>query len=108
MTMHNNASMLRVEQSKALASEVRMTILELLNDPEKHFGDQRYQDPVKVGVCVSKLTEKLKLRQPTVSRHLELLRRAGFVNVTRIERWSFYARNNKGIADYTTWLAKNL
>ena len=102
------STMGRLEQSKALASETRIKILSLLSDPLEHFADQRYQDPVEVGVCVTKLTYKLGLRQPTVSRHLELLRRAGFVDLTRIERWSFYSRNDDGIREYTQWLSKNL
>lgn len=99
---------MRLDQAKALASETRMAILASLNDPKKHFADQRYQDPVEVGVCVTKLTDKLGLRQPTVSRHLELLRRAGFVDVVRIERWSFYSRNGDRIREYAQWLARNL
>ena len=108
MTIRADATRIRLEQSKALASETRMKILALLSDPKKHFSDQRYQDPVAVGVCVTMLTERLGLKQPTVSRHLELLSRAGFVSVTKIDRWSFYSRNNEGIAEYTCWLAENL
>lgn len=98
----------RVEQAKALANESRMAILTWLRAPRDHFGHQLYADPVDPGVCVTLLTEKLGMSQPTVSRHLELLRRAGFVRVNRVERWSFYQRDEAALEDYREWLAGNL
>lgn len=74
----------------------------------RHFAHQASGDPDDIGVCVTLLTEHLGLSQPTVSRHLDILRRAGFVNVTRIGRWSYYARNSEQIEEFTGWLDRSL
>ena len=41
-------------------------------------------------LCVCELTEVLRLPQPTVSRHLNVLRVAGIVTVRRVGTWIFY------------------
>jgi len=98
----------RLEQAKALASETRMKILEWLKEPRRYFNRQETGDPIEIGVCVTLIAEKLNMSQPTVSRHLELLRRANFVAVKRIGRWSFFSRCEVGLSDYRTWLHDNL
>ncbi|MBX2855351.1 MAG: helix-turn-helix domain-containing protein [Rhodobacteraceae bacterium] len=98
----------RIEQSKALASETRMKILEWLKEPQRHFGHQESGDPQEIGVCVTLFADKLEMSQPTVSRHLELLRRAGFVNVNRIGRWSYFSREEDGLRNYRGWLNDTL
>ena len=98
----------RIEQAKALASEPRMTILEWLKDSRRHFNHQVTGDPAKIGVCVTLIAEKLEMSQPTTSRHLELLRRAGFVKAKRLGKWSFFSRCEEGLIDYRRWLNENL
>ena len=98
----------RLEQSKALASDARGSVLHWLKEPGKHFAHQVTGNPAEIGVCVTLLTEKLGMSQPTVSRHLELLRRADFLTVRKIGRWSFFARNEPGIKDYKRWLHDTL
>lgn len=98
----------RLAQSKALASDARLSILSWLSAPNDHFAHQETGDPVEIGVCVTLLTEKLQMAQPTVSRHLELLKRADFLTVSKIGRWSFFARNEAGISEYKRWLDDTL
>ena len=98
----------RTEQAKAVASDVRMQILQWLKVPRRHFKKQVTGDPQEIGVCVTLLAEKLGMSQPTVSRHLELLRRAGFLRVQRIGRWSFFARNEDGLQEYRRWFNDTL
>ena len=98
----------RLEQSKALSSEARMAILEWLRLPHDNFAHQEAGDPREIGVCVTLITEKLGMAQPMVSRHLELLRRADFLTVEKIGRWSFSRRNEVGIAAYKAWLHEHL
>lgn len=98
----------RTEQAKAVASDSRMAILQWLKEPRRHFAHQETGDPAEIGVCVTLIAEKLDMSQPTVSRHLELLRRAGFVDVRRIGRWSFFSRNEAMLSDYGNWLHDNL
>lgn len=60
---------------KALADKTRLRILALLGNNE---------------VCVCHLHDSLGLPQPTVSRHLAYLRRAGLVDVRRDGVWMHY------------------
>lgn len=98
----------RLEQSKALASDVRLSILSWLAEPDVHFSHQVTGKPSEIGVCVTLLTEKLDMAQPTVSRHLELLRRAGFLTVNKIGRWSFFERDEAAISDFKGWINDHL
>jgi len=85
-----------------------VTILDWLLAPYDHFSHQVTGDPHEIGLCVTWLIEKLGVAQPTVSRHLELLRRAEFVTVHRIGRWAFFKRNEAAIAAYKEWLREHL
>lgn len=60
---------------KALADKTRLRILALLGAGE---------------VCVCNIHDTLGLPQPTVSRHLAYLRRAGLVDVRRDGVWMHY------------------
>ena len=60
---------------KALADKTRLRILALLGNNE---------------VCVCHIHNSLELPQPTVSRHLAYLRRAGLVDVRRDGVWMHY------------------
>lgn len=98
----------RLEQSKALASDARFLILEWLSDPDAYFSHQVTGKPSEIGVCVTLLTDRLEMAQPTVSRHLELLRRAGFLTVNKIGRWSFFQRDETAVAEYKAWINEHL
>lgn len=78
------------EQIKALASPYRLKILEYLMEPEAHFPKQQDADLIEDGVCVSFLTEKVGLSQPTVTSHMQKLAQAGFVRSKKIKNWVYY------------------
>jgi len=61
---------------KGLADESRLKIIFLLNE----LGE----------VCVSDIQQVLRVPQPTVSRHLGLLKRMGFVDNHRRGKWNYY------------------
>ncbi len=86
-----------VEAAKALASPTRVRILQWLTDPAGNFTSHREGDMSPSGVCVSLIAEKVGASQPTVSRHLDVLRRAGLIETERIAGWSFHRRNESGI-----------
>lgn len=73
-----------------LANPRRMIILEWLKDPVRHFPPQRDGDLVQDGVCVGFLTEKLHIRQPSVTSHMRQLENAGLVSSKKIKNWVFY------------------
>lgn len=99
---------LREAQLRAISSDVRMTILRLLRDPAAHFSGQVSADPVAFGVCMSLIAEALGIAQPTASRHLDLLRQAGFLTVRRQGKWSYCRRDEAAIRDFLNWLKLDL
>ena len=73
---------------KALSDPTRLRLLSLLSDGE---------------MCVCFLSDVLKLVQPTVSRHLAYLKRAGLVTARREGKWMHY-----GWAKQADPVARNL
>ena len=70
---------------KAFADPVRLRLLNLLSDDRE--------------ICVCHLHEALELPQPTVSRHLAYLRKAGVVTGRKEGLWVHYrmARSRSGL-----------
>lgn len=91
-----------------MASEPRLRILQLLADPGKHFGHQQSADAVEFGVCMTLIAEALAVAQPTASRHLDLLRQAGFISVKKHLKWSYCKRNDAEISGYLEWLGREI
>jgi ArsR family transcriptional regulator len=60
---------------RAFADPIRLRILNVVQDGE---------------LCVCDLVGVLRLPQPTVSRHLSYLRKAGLVKVRQERSWNFY------------------
>ena len=60
---------------RAFSDPIRLRILHLVQNGE---------------LCVCDLVAILRLPQPTVSRHLSYLRRAGLVKVRQERSWNFY------------------
>lgn len=102
------AYMDRSTQIKAMASEQRLKILQLLAQPAEQFGDQWSADPVEFGVCMTLIAEALGVSQPTTSRHLDILKQAGFITVQRHMKWSYCKRDEAAIAGYLQWLSAEL
>jgi len=95
-------------QIKAMASEVRMSILRYLVDAKKHFGHQWSADPAEFGVCMTLIAEAMDISQPTTSRHLDILKQAGFITVRKHQKWSYCKRDEAVIQDYLAWLQQQL
>src|SRR5215813_15439543 len=83
---------------KALANERRLTILEWLKAPRKHFREQVDGDLVDDGVCGLLIAEKLGVSAPTVSEHMRVLTAAKLVRAKRIKQWTMYRRDEAAIA----------
>lgn len=98
----------RSTQVKALASEPRLEILRLLKHPKQHFSGQMSADPQEFGVCITLIAEVLHIAQPTASRHVDLLRQAGFITIKRYQKWTYCKRNEAALADYIQWLSEEL
>lgn len=98
----------RSTQIIAMASEQRLKILRILAEPQTHFGHQWSADPVEFGVCMKLIAEALAVAQPTASRHLDLLKRAGFISVRKHQKWSYCRREEAAIRGYLSWLEREV
>jgi len=82
---------------RALGNENRLTILKWMMSPRDHFPEQEDGDLVEDGVCVGFITQKIGLRQPTVTSHMKTLADAGLVTSKRIKNWVFYKPDREAI-----------
>lgn len=104
--MQNNKS--NIAALKALASDVRIAILEYLKDPVGQFPAQVDGDPVKDGICADFVREKLGISPATASRHLTLLTDSDFLLATRRKGWTFYRRDEAAIRRFAEFLRAEL
>lgn len=74
----------------ALAEPNRMAILSMLADGERPAGD---------------FVDALPVSQPTVSKHLSVLREAGLVTVRKDANRRLYRLNPRPLAELDAWLA---
>ncbi|MDE1147023.1 MAG: metalloregulator ArsR/SmtB family transcription factor [Azospirillaceae bacterium] len=93
---------------KALANPVRRDILMWLKDPAAHFAPQPEGYPLERGVCVSRILDKARLSQSTVSTYLAMLHRAGLLTSERVGQWTYYRRNEPTIDAFMATFGKQL
>ena len=73
-----------VEFCKALADVTRQKILEMLLQRE---------------MCVGDIVEAFAMSQPTISHHLNILRRFGLVNARKDGKQVYYAINRNNVTE---------
>ena len=95
----------KLDQCKALANETRLRVLEWLKDPAAHFPGAC---PAELGVCVGLLQQKAGTSASTMSVHLAILQRAGFVVATRRGQWTYYRRDETRIRAFCERLHHDL
>ena len=78
------------EVFKALSNEHRLRIMGWLMNPEESFSERLEGDAQGEGICVSTLTAKTGLTQPSVTNHMHILQQAGLVTSSRRRNWVFY------------------
>ncbi|MFG1795901.1 ArsR/SmtB family transcription factor [Nocardia sp. NPDC049149] len=96
-----------LDECKALANETRLRILEWLKDPETHFPG-RSDGSAELGVCVGLIQQKAGTSASTISVHLAILQRAGFLTVNRRGQWAYYRRDDARIRAFTEQLHRVL
>ncbi len=82
---------------KALASPVRLAVLQDLKNPAAIFPPQTDGDFQVDGVCADFIRDRLGIAAATASRHLTLLCNAGLLRATRKRGWTFYRRDEEAI-----------
>jgi len=91
-------------QLKALADPTRRKIVELLRVKGSCSCDQ--VSAADSGLCVCDLETKLRLTQPTITHHVQILRDAGLVSTRKIGRWVYCRREEKALDRLGAWLRK--
>ena len=79
-----------VEVCRALASVTRLDMVRLLADRGR--------------LCAGEFTAHYKVSQPTVSHHLQVLRRTGLVTAQRCGLHMYYSLNREKLAILRDWL----
>jgi DNA-binding transcriptional ArsR family regulator len=93
---------------KALASPVRLAILEHLKRPRQNFPAQVDGDPDEDGICGDFIRKRLGIAAATASRHLSILVVAGLLVATRKKGWTYYRRHEGAIRGFTDHLSSAL
>ncbi|QIS03195.1 metalloregulator ArsR/SmtB family transcription factor [Nocardia brasiliensis] len=96
-----------LDECKALANETRLRVLEWLKEPDVHFPG-RACDTAELGVCAGLIQQKAGTSASTMSTHLAILQRAGFVTGTRRGQWIYYRRDDARIRAFTEQLQRAL
>ncbi|WP_203896537.1 ArsR/SmtB family transcription factor [Actinoplanes xinjiangensis] len=94
-----------LEECKALSNETRLAILDWLKDPAVHFPGAEGAD---AGVCVGLIQRRAGCSISTISAHLAILQRAGFLRATRRGQWIHYRRDEDRIRAFTERLHRDL
>lgn len=84
----------------AIADPTRRRILHALKEHALKKKDAEGNSTGKrEGLCAGDIEDRVKLAQPTVSHHMQILERAGVVEAQRQGHWRWYRRNEKLIAE---------
>jgi DNA-binding transcriptional ArsR family regulator len=94
-----------LDECKALSNETRLRILNWLKEPEANFP---CGDTAELGVCAGLIQQKSGASASTVSAHLAILQRAGFLQATRRGQWIYYRRDEARIRAFTEDLHQQL
>ncbi|MEO0473906.1 MAG: winged helix-turn-helix domain-containing protein [Bacteroidota bacterium] len=97
-----------VEINKVLANQTRMSILQWLKAPARHFPPHKELGHFDDGVCVQYIGEKAGLSQSTISQYLSSMQKAGLIIPTRHGKWTYYKRNEAVISQYLQSLQEQL
>lgn len=91
-------------QLKALADPTRRRIIELLK--RKGCCSCDLIGAANAGLCLCDLESELKLSQPTITHHVQVLREAGLVRTQKIGRWVYCRREEEVLDRLADWLRK--
>ncbi len=78
--------------AKALADETRCKIFELIAKSKE--------------ISCKEITEKIGLKQPTISHHLKTLQESGIINVRREGQFHYFSLNDQVLREFSNYLNK--
>ena len=91
-------------QLKALADPARRRIVELLK--RKGCCSCEEVGALDPGLCICDIEGDLKLSQPTVSHHVQVLKEAGLIQTRKIGRWLYCCRDEEALDRLAEWLKR--
>ncbi len=97
-----------VKINKVLSNHSRLNILNWLKEPSSNFPPQPVIGHFDLGVCGQSIKEKSKLSQSTISAYMADLLDIGFVEASRVGKWTYFKRNEQQIAAYLNTLKQVL
>ncbi len=80
------------EMFKAFSDPTRLMILKLLSENES--------------MCVCNIIEELKKPQPTISHHLNILKKSGIIKARKEGTWNHYFIVDSKVGDIITMMAQ--
>lgn len=89
-----------LEKFKVLSNQNRIEILEWLKTPSDHFPYTNAPEGWDTGVCIMHIQQKANLAFSTISNHISILNRAGFVEITKVGQWSYCRRNEQSLLKF--------
>lgn len=97
---------------KALANQTRLDILKWLADPDKYFPERKEESLKDIdfmgGVSVTDIQKKAGKAQSTTSHDLDLLVKAGFLEVEYAGRYSYFRRNQKALKKLAKYIKNEI
>ncbi len=81
----------------AIADPTRRRILQALRERGNEIKSDREKPAHGPCLCGGEIEERIRLSQPTVSHHMNILTKAGLVEATKQGQWRWYRRNEKAI-----------
>jgi DNA-binding transcriptional ArsR family regulator len=100
-----------VEIFKALSNQTRVSILQMLKNPDANFSPQAHlikDEGFEGGVCVSDICSKTGISQSTTSQYLSILQQSNLVEMKRIGQWTYYRRNEETIKQFEKYIGLNI
>jgi len=86
----------------AIADPTRRRILQALKE---RGGCSLGKD---VGLCASDIELRIKLKQPTISHHMSILKKAGLIEATKLGQWMWYRRNEAALRTFVRTIKQRL
>lgn len=100
-----------IEILKTLANDSRLQMLQWLKSPHEHFTSAEFSAEAideYGGVCVQAMVIKTGLAQSVVSAYLNSLKQAGFVEMRRSGKWTYYRYQPEAITKFLQQLQQVL
>jgi DNA-binding transcriptional ArsR family regulator len=93
---------------QAIADPTRRRILGALKERGVEVKGSADKGAQGACLCGGDIEERIRLSQPTVSHHMNILSKAGLVEVTKQGQWRWYRRNEKAIREVVKTLKGKL